>query len=53
MERNKQPSRDKRKAREELEVRETALRETVKKLEQARLEEERVFMRRWRLQHAK
>ncbi|CVK95106.1 uncharacterized protein FMAN_13318 [Fusarium mangiferae] len=53
MEREKRSSKDKRKAKEELEVMEATLKETVKKLEKARLEEEEVFMKRWRLQHGK
>lgn len=53
MEREKRSSRDKRKAKEELEAMEATLKGTVGKLEKARLEEEEVFMRRWRLQHGK
>lgn len=53
MEREKRSSRDKRKAKEELEAMEATLKGTVGKLEKARLEEDKVFMRRWRLQHGK
>ncbi|KAF5559348.1 hypothetical protein FNAPI_4792 [Fusarium napiforme] len=53
MERDKQSSRDIRHAKEELRVRETTLKETVRKLEKARNEDEEIFMKRWRLQYCK
>ncbi|EWG55646.1 hypothetical protein FVEG_13617 [Fusarium verticillioides 7600] len=53
MVRDRRSSRDIRKATEELEARKATLKETVRKLEKARDEDEQVFMTRWHLQYGK
>ncbi|KAF5559400.1 copper radical oxidase [Fusarium phyllophilum] len=50
---DKRSSRAIRDAKDELGVKKATLKETEGKLEQARREDEEVFMRRWRLQHFK